>query len=357
MASCRRRRPDPPTRAGAAVVAARTCGEERARRPRRRPARNERRLSIVRGLSRSGRPHSHDPSAAHNAHPPFLTSTPCGSDGSPPRWPPCGEFAAGDYLGCGMADVEFVLNGGPIGADDGRRSSRCCGSGSVSARRRTAAARRASAGAAPCSSTAQPRVACVTPGPAFVGGGSPPSRAWPTRCATAGPTPCAPPGAASAGSARPGSSCAWPGCRAEGQSGLTGEPDRSAGVPLDHAACTCWRPSVPVHGLADDPRSGGVDRAIAAPVRRSVATSRPRARRASLEGRTPQAGRARRRPRRRRFRRRRCARRRAGGRARRRRLVGRSARPLAEARRRGRDGARVGARRRPLVVADRAARR
>ena len=111
----------------------------------------------------------------------------------------------------------------------------------------------------------EPRVACVTPGRARRGpGGHDGRRARPRRCATGCATRSSRPAGRSAGSARPGSSCARRGdARAR-------DLDRALAAHL--CRCTGWRT------VYDAIERGAADG------RRDRATSTPRPRRAELEG-------------------------------------------------------------------------
>ena len=119
------------------------------------------------------------------------------------------------------------------------RCSRCCATGSASARPRTAAARRASAAAARCWSTAQPRVACVTPARRVAGRHGHDARRASPDGRPAGPRRSAPPAPASAGSARRGSSCGWPALRARAAARRPAAVDQALLAHL--CRCTGWQ--------------------------------------------------------------------------------------------------------------------
>ena len=139
--------------------------------------------------------------------------------------------------------------------------SRPCATAWGPDRPRTAAARRASAGAARCWSTAQPRVACVTP--ACAGGRprrSPPSTGSTRRRAQRGPTPSPPPGPASAGSARRGSSCRLA-ALAPARRGRRRRPASTGRCPPTSAAAPAGRPILEAAWCRVDPaRSRGPPR-------------------------------------------------------------------------------------------------
>ena len=96
--------------------------------------------------------------------------------------------------------------------------------------RRTAARRRASAGAAPCSSTATPRVACVTPAARVAGRSVTTIEGLDRRVPSSRPRSWRPAGR-SAASARRASSCAPPGTR--------GDLDKALAAHL--CRCTGWQ--------------------------------------------------------------------------------------------------------------------
>ena len=151
--------------------------------------------------------------------------------------------------------------------------------------RRTGAARRASAAAARCWSTGS-RGSRASPRPGASHGRIDHHRstASPPTVRDAGPTRSAPPGPASAASARPGIVCRLEGLRAKAP---RRRPRRGrAGAP---------RPPVPLHRVAHDPRRLG--RRAAGSARRSRPRPRRRpAARAALETRRPAGRRARRSP-------------------------------------------------------------
>ena len=138
-----------------------------------------------------------------------------------------------------MADVGFVLDGRAVSVPDDGMSL-------LEVLRERLGERSAKDGCSPqgqcgCCTVlvdGQPRVACVTPWPGFVGGGSPPSPDWTSRCASRWAAAMCATGGSHAGSARPGSSCAWPGLT--GLTGLDhGAVDRALGAHL--CRCTGWQ--------------------------------------------------------------------------------------------------------------------
>ena len=143
--------------------------------------------------------------------------------------------------------------------------------------RRTAARRRASAAAARCSSTATPRVACVTPATRVAGRAVTTVEGLdPAVRRTRSPTRSSPPAGRSAGSARPGSSCAPPRCRPRARTGGSTSTGRS---PRTCAGAPAGRPST---------RRSSAPTPPVAPARDLDAA----AQRAALEGGVPQRGRA-----------------------------------------------------------------
>ena len=154
------------------------------------------------------------------------------------------------------------------------RCSRCCGTASASGPRRTAAARRASAAAARCWSTAQPRVACVTPARRVAGrqvttvDGLERRRSLGRRVR--------PPAPASAGSARRGSSCAWP---------ARGRVDRR---PRPRSTRRCSPTSAGARAGRRSVEAAARDRRRAAAQARGRRSADDAARRATFEGGAPQ---------------------------------------------------------------------